>query len=143
MAEEKKKKKHTGRNVTIGVLAAAILGLFGWFNGGDGLGIGTGLGFNQPAPAQETGSPATPAETEPTHPGTEVGDPGEDELILTVRESTVLVNGEPVAAEDLESTLSKAYTDGVKVTLQDEGAIKATYDEVVSVLTQLDIPFEQ
>ena len=61
---------------------------------------------------------------------------------IVISESEITVNGTSVASGELEDFLTKNYADGVKVTVKDEGAIKATYDEVVSALNKLDISYE-
>ncbi|MGX8699206.1 MAG: hypothetical protein ACSW8F_04665, partial [bacterium] len=132
--------------VTLGVVAALILAFFGFGGQGLGLGGGNGIGFGT-----GTGDAAQPTPTEAAEPAaqeplpaeeTQEGDAGEAQLTLTVRESAFYLDGEEVSAEALEEAFTARYTEGVKVVLKDENAIKAAYDEAVSLLTRLDIPYE-
>lgn len=141
MAEEqKKKKKHTGRNVTIGVIAALLLSLGGWYGLGPG---GAGIiGGGEANTGSQTGGVA---ETEKQEPAGTVEEPdmSDDGIMqIVISESEIAINGTSIASGELEDFLTKNYADGVRVTVKDEGAIKATYDEVVSALNKLDISYE-
>lgn len=145
MAEEKKKKKHTGRNVTIGVAAALLLSLGGW------LGFGNGGGFGIPGftPGGSEANSGTGTQTVEPAPQTVAPEPDKEDqqmaddsiMSIVVAENTVTVNGTEVEAAGLEDFLRENYSDGVSVSLKDNGAIKATYDEVAAVLAKLDITF--
>lgn len=141
MAEEqKKKKKHTGRNVTIGVIAALLLSLGGWYGFGPG---GTGLiGGGEANTGAQSGG-ATAAEKQEPAGNVDETDMSDDGVMqIVVSESAITINGTAVASDELESFLEKNYADGVKVTVKDDSAIKATYDEVISALNKLDISYE-
>ena len=143
------KKKHTGRNVTIGAAAALLLLLGGYMGFGQGLGLGSGSTLlpNESATksdntqqailtnAPEAAVTEVPATQEPE------AEPENNTIVVSVQESRILIDGEEVSLTSLESALKGAVTDGKQVKLQDDHAIKATYDTVVSVLQKLDIPF--
>lgn len=134
MADNKKKKKHTGRNVTIGIVAALLLAFGGWY----GFGGGNGIGFGA------SGEAKTGNETAGVTEQNEDNIPAENDSVMNivVSESAVTVNGTEVASGEIEAFLKDNYAEGVKVTVKDNSAIKATYDEVISALNKLDIPFE-
>ena len=136
--EERKKRSHTGRNVAGGaavvVLLAALLGggRLGFGKGGDsGVLPETGNSTqSESAQAAQAEASQAPEET-PQAPG---------ELEIVVRENTILYRGEETDLAGLEEALLRDYAEGVKVTLTDDHAIKAAFDEVSALLDTLGIP---
>ena len=145
----KSKKKHTGRNVTIGAAAALLLLLGGYMGFGQGLGLGSGntLLPNQDASNADAAKQAIvtnvpePVTTEVPATQEPEAEPENNVIVISVQESKILIDGEEVSLVSLESALKGAVTDGKQVKLQDDHAIKATYDAVVAALQKLDIPF--
>lgn len=135
MANKEKKKKGKGGAVVAG--AAALLLLLGGgryaLGGGDGL-----LPFGGSGSAGQNSAPPTVQQEQPVQ-GNEAQSDGT--LTIVVSQDTITVNGETTSADDLEGVLGTTYAEGVTVELKDDQAIKATYDEVVSVLERLDIPY--
>ena len=64
-----------------------------------------------------------------------------DTTLLTVSESGITYAGNAVTQEGLRDALLASYQQGTTITLQDQQAIKADYDAVKAVLTELGIPF--
>ena len=150
--EEKKtrnKKKHTGRNVTIGATAALLLLLGGYMGFGQGLGLGAGNTIlpNESATKSDASTQAVvtsapePVVTEVPATQEPEAEPENNTIVISVSESKVLIDGEEVDLASIESALKGVVTDGKQVQLKDDHAIKATYDAVVSALQKLDIPF--
>ena len=137
--EKKSKNKHTGAKAAGGVLIAALLlGGGGYF----GLGIGNpngGLLPNQTQEAEDSGSVEKEAE-EVTEQKTEQE---EKVLKISVKESTILYQGKEVSLSELETVLLKDYKEGSTITLTDDHAIKASYDEVTALLSKLDLPYSE
>ena len=134
--EQKKKKSHTGRNVTItAVLLAALLG-----GGHFGLGIGRGgEGFlTQNSESAQTQTAAAEASAEPQAEETA---PDDGVLAITVQEDKLLYQGAEVSLTELEEALLRDYTPEKTVTLTDDHAIKAAYDEAAALLDKLGIPY--
>lgn len=163
MAKEEKKnkkEKHTGRNITVGVLAVILLSLAGWFGLGGGNGFGTGgsgqtgnagavpglvdTGSTGNEAAQPSGNEEqTQPEAQPAENPEETGNEAEAQLTVAVSEDKITVGGNDVAVEELESALRDAYDGTVPVVLSDDHAIKATYDAVKAALEKLDIPYSE
>lgn len=151
--------RRTGTAVGAGALTAAVLFLLG--KGGIGLGGGDGSGLQQgdgdakePVEITEQAPEAekTPVEElieepveEPEELPTEGAGEAEkaDDGILTVRvhEKEFYLDDEPMSPEALEEALLAAYTEEQTVILQDDSAIKATYDEAMRILEKLSIPY--
>lgn len=64
-----------------------------------------------------------------------------DATTLTVSESGIVYQGNIVTPDNLRDVLLTSYQQGTTITLQDQQAIKADYDAVKAVLTELGIPF--
>ena len=128
----KQKKKHTGAKVTAAtaVLLAALAG------GSFGIGRG-GLSLPRTQPSDTNGvimEPATAVENSFV--------PNEKTLNITVRNTDILYQGSTVTLEQLEASLLSDYkADEKEIVLQDDHAIKATYDEVAALLAKLSLPY--
>ena len=139
MNKKRKKKDHTGRNVTIG--AAAVLLLLA----GGTYGIGGGKSLKDLLP--EIGNAFLPAEssvqsasvTETPALEEQVKEEMEKVLKIVVSESRILYNETEVTIEELEEHLLRDYDDSTELHLQDDHAIKAEYDEVRALLDRLGI----
>ena len=152
MEEQKKtrsnnKKRHTARNATIGGAAALLLLLGGMFGLGKGFGLGPGASV-LPNESSGDASKAEQAVVETAAPETEqitaaptAEAEAEQPIVISVQESRILIDGKEITLDSLEETLKSAVTDGRPVRLDDDHAIKAAYDTVVTVLQKLDIPF--
>ena len=127
------KKKHTGRNVTIGAAALALLLLGGHF----GLNGGFGPGGPQALPGSQT----TPG-SQPTQAAQTKAPGKEDVLAIRVHEDQITLNDQTMDMAQLEKTLLERAGDGIAVELVDDQAIKAAYDEVTALLDRLDIPYQ-
>lgn len=141
------KKKHTARNATVGGAAVLLLLLGSWLGFGKGFGLGQGTSVlpNESAgeaPKAEQAVVETVAETEaPAAEPSLEAESEEQPIVISVKESKILIDGKEVTLDSLEETLKSVVTDGRKVRLDDDHAIKAAYDTVVSILQKLDIPF--
>ena len=137
--KKERKNKHTGAKAAGGVLIAALLlGGGGYF----GLGIGNpngGLLPNQTQEAENSGS----AEKEAEEVTDEKTEQEEKVLKISVKESTILYQGKEVSLSELETALLKDYKEGSTITLTDDHAIKASYDEVTALLSKLDLPYSE
>ena len=130
-----KRSRHTGAKVTGAAVIIAALLAGGHFGLGIGRGEGGALLPQQKAPAAQTA-----VEQQETVPA-EVA-PGEDGVLqITVREDGILYEGRAVTLEELENALLSDFKDGITVTLTDDHAIKAAYDEAATLLEQLSIPY--
>ncbi len=138
MAKERSnQRRHTGAKVT--AAAAVVIALLA--GGRYGLGIGRGEG-GALLPNQQ-GPQAAPQETavQETAAPTEEAAADESVLAVTVRESELLYNGASVSLAELEAALLADYKDGKTVTLTDDHAIKASFDEAAALLDRLSIPY--
>lgn len=136
MAKAENKKKN-GKGGAVAAGAAALLLLLGGgrlaLGGGDGL-----LPFGSGDAGEQSSTPPAVQE-EPVQQSGETQT--DNKLSIVVRQDAITVNGQETPADELEGVLTAAYADGVTVELKDDQAIKATYDEVVSTLERLDIPY--
>ena len=157
MEQERNKKSHTGRNVTItALLLAALLG-----GGHYGLGIGRGGGGEGLLPESgnstqsQTAQTAQTEQAEPEAPETadapeqepeaeEPGAPANDGVLeIAVKEDKLFYEGEETDLAALEQALLRDYVQGkTRVTLADDHAIKSAYDEVTALLDRLGITAE-
>lgn len=150
MGQEKSKKSHTGRNVTItALLLAALLG-----GGHYGLGIGKGGGGEGLLPESGNSTQSETAQTQQAEesqaPETqetaaeEAAAPEDDGVLsIVVREDKLLYEGEETDLAALEQALLRDYVQGkTRVTLADDHAIKSAYDEVTALLDRLGIKAE-
>ena len=123
-----KKNKHTGAKVTAAaaVLLAALAG--------GSFGISRG-GFHF-ADSQYAGTVMQPSETVEKASAQD-----ESILTITVQNSEILYRGEAVTLSQLEALLLSDYTEDKQIILQDDHAIKATFDEVSALLAKLSLPY--
>ncbi|MBQ7058041.1 MAG: hypothetical protein IJM83_01870 [Firmicutes bacterium] len=151
--KQKKRNRHTGAKTLGAVLVLAALMGGGYY----GLGIGQdviALPGVRPSQAesstvQETSQAsetqqeaATPAES--TAMESENPAKTEDDVLeIVIREDKIEYEGNELSLQELEEALLKDYTDQMTVTLTDDHAIKATYDEVTALLEKLTIPYTQ
>ena len=134
MDRSRKRKSHTGRNVTIGAAAALLLFAGGMYGLGGGKGLLPGKG-DALLPEPTAAVQAAPAEEQPAT----VEEKTEKILEIVVEESKILYNGLEVSVGELEEHLLKDFDDSAELKLIDDHAIKAGYDEVQSLLDRLGI----
>ena len=131
MANERKRKKHTGAKVTAAtavLLAALAGGSFGFRQ--SGLNI-PGVQNNDkkgPSVQESIVTEQTSAQDDGT-------------LTVTVRNSDILYRGSEVTLSQLETLLLSDYTAEKQIILQDDHAIKSTFDEVTALLAKLSMPY--
>ena len=153
MANERQSKRgHPVRNTGIAaVLLALLLGGgrygFGIGRGGEGFLTQTGNSTKPETASQTTQSqPAAKPETQETAPETTPEAPSEETddgvLEILVREDRIYYEGEELDLAGLEEALLRDYGEGKRVTLTDDHAIKAAFDEVSALLGRLEIPTE-
>ena len=141
--EKKQKKKGHGGAAAAGIAALLLLSAGGYFGFGGGRGGGEGDSLlPNTAPDAEAASEIV-ATAAPEPAATEAAaDSGEaDTVVIAVRENEISVGGAAVDASELEALLREKLSDGTAVVLRDEHAIKASYDEVTSILDRLDIAY--
>ena len=131
MANERKRKRHTGAKVTAAtavLLAALAGGSFGFRH--SGLTIPGVQNNDRKGPsAQESIVPEqAPAQDDGT-------------LTVTVRNSGIMYRGVEVTLTQLETLLLSNYTAEKQIILQDDHAIKSTFDEVTALLAKLSMPY--
>ena len=160
--KEPKKKKHTGRNITAGVIAALLLSMGGYFGLGPGQGMLTGQGNQQSSGAQtsqtqEQGESSKEESTIEVSIGDEKEDskkedsPEEGVFAITVQDK-IVADGKEMDLATLESYLSETFLTGdnaaknlqeMTIKVKDDKAIKSTYDEVLSLLGRLDLAYTE
>lgn len=141
--EMPKKNRHTGAKVTGGAGAVVILALlFGGLGRGGGNGIlpgGNGSEF-----LSETGSKIEQKVDEATdfvQDTLNLGEKDDGVLSIVVKGDTIIYEGKEVSSSALEEALTGDYKDGVTVSLEDDHAIKGTYDEVTAILDKIGISY--
>ena len=65
------------------------------------------------------------------------------DYVIIVSEDGISYNGKQVTLEELEELLRSDYTGKESFAVEDDYAIKSTYDEVISILTGLEIPYSE
>ena len=140
MAREEGKEKHTGRKVVGAAVILALLGGGGYFGFGIGNPNGGFLPVNGTTAVQQQTQAETPAPStqEITQAPTEA-----TSLKITVQESKILYQGKEVTIAELETQLLKDFKEGKEITLTDDHAIKAVYDEVEALLGRLNLKFQK
>ena len=134
--------KHTGAKT--GIAAAVILALLG----GGYFGFGGGKGVLNPSGQEGEGSSAPQTVIESVS-DTEIETPTlteeekDDVLKIVITETGIQYEGSDVSVTELEEALLKDYQEGLNVTVKDDHAIKATYDEVTALLSKLNISFTE
>lgn len=141
--ENGKRKSHAGRNTAVAavILAALLGGHYGLGIGRGGEGLLTQSGESARPETEQTAVTETAPPAEPT-PEAEPEATDDGRLEIVVREDQILYEGEAVDLTALEEALLRDYAEGVTVTLTDDHAIMATYDEVAALLASLNIPTE-
>lgn len=133
-----------GKAAAAVVLAALLLG------GGGYYGIsGNGMGFlpdhagiieeDTQASKQNESDTEKTEETE----ATTTEEKQEEAISIVVKEGTVLYQGSEIKTTAFEETLLKDYREGIKITLKDDHAVKATYDEIKAVLDRLGYTYTE
>ena len=144
MAEQKEKKKSRGGAVAGGAAALALAAYLLLGTPGLDIGLGNGGGLlpgsgNAPAQEQSVGengaqTEAAPAEQDGLRDGT---------LTILIREDGIEYEGESVTAEELQTLLERDYAEGeTAIEVVDDHAIKADYDGVIALLSDLSLPYE-
>lgn len=166
--QEPKKKRHTGRNITIGVIVALLLSTGGYYGLGPGQGNLPFIGGNdsqKEAPANNEQSEAQQSSTgEDATSSNAIGEGGsgnskeeiaqaEDGVFLiTVSEDKIIVDGRAMDEKTLEDYLSETFVTGDKaaenlqelsIKVKDDKAIKSTYDAVIAILNKMDLSFTE
>lgn len=130
------KKRHPVRNTAAGVGVVAVLALL--LGGRYGLGFGRGSGGEGLLPAEN--APQSAPQAEETAPAQAAED---GVLTVTVREDGLYYEGASVSISELEAALLSDYKDGLRVELEDDHALKGTYDEVAALLQKLAIDYTE
>lgn len=136
MEKREKKKGGAGGKLAGAALILALLSGGGYF----GLGIGNpsgGLipGFNTP--------PETTAAVKETTVAATANPEAEKTIRITVKEDKLLYNGKEMDIKAIQETILKDYGQEKKVVLVDDHGVKAVYDSLTTLLTQLNIPFDK
>ena len=155
--ESVKQKKTKKRGV--GGLAA-VLAALALLGGGAGLGLGGGFGLGNDAPgegqsgadnaqivvSEPSSEKSGPAVSTPAVPSAIPEAPEEDtrqDRHIVISEDSILYEGEELDLAQLEDILLGEYQDGMTVYLQDDHAIKSTYDDVAALLLKLGIEAQE
>lgn len=131
MANQRKKKRHAGAKATAAtavLLAALAGGSYGFRHSG----------LNIPG-VQNNDKKSSSVQEESIPEQAPVQDEGT--LTVTVRNSDILYRGSEVTLTQLETLLVADYTAEKQIILQDDHAIKATFDEVTALLAKLSMPY--
>ena len=148
---KKKKNRHTGAKTAAAIVVLAALMGGGYY----GLGIGqdlitlpgvvpsqaessavheTSQASEKPQEASTIAESALPESQNPAK--------SEDDILeIVIREDKIEYEGNVITLQELEEALLSDYTEEMNVTLTDDHAIKATYDEVTALLEKLSIPY--
>ncbi len=136
------KKGHPVRNTAIAAALVAMLIGGGRLGAGLGKSVGESMFLNQGKEPENTGTAQTET-VQQEQPSPETAETPDDGVLeIVVREDAVLYEGEQTDLAGLEAALLRDYADGVRVTLTDDHAIKAAYDEVAALLSTLGIEAE-
>jgi hypothetical protein len=150
-----KKKRHGVRNTVLGAAVLAVLAWLAAHFGGLGLGNGFGLGGTgdgqqvQATAEQTDGSQAASASA--TEADTQVSSTEESsteqeltEIAIRISEEEIYVGTESYEnADALKTYILSVYEEGITLSLKDDHAVKATYDEVKQMLEALGYPFTE
>ena len=131
MANQRNKKRHAGAKATAAtaiLLAALAGGSYGFRHSG----------LNIPG-VQNNDKKGSPVQESTVTEQASVQDDGT--LIVTVRNADILYRGSEVSLSQLETLLLSDYTAEKQIILQDDHAIKATFDEVTALLAKLSMPY--
>ena len=131
MANERKRKRHTGAKVTAAtavLLAALAGGSFGFRQSG----------WNIPGVQNNDKKGSAIQENSVTEQAPTQND---RILIVTVRNSGILYQGSEVTLSELEALLLSNYTVEKQIILEDDHAIKSAFDEVTALLAKLSMPY--
>ena len=145
MAKEKDVKRSEakrgggGKTVAAVAIAALLLGGGGYYGlSGDGMGILPDHGFDPGSPdVITTAEPASDVTT------TEASEKQDNVLSIRVAEEKVYYEGEEIAVTAFEEAILKDYRDGLAIKLEDDHAVKATYDQIKAVLDRLGYKYTE
>lgn len=137
--EERPERGRRRRGGATGIAAGAVaLLLLG------GVGYGTN-GFRDTSAIKDTASDIQSAivsvadRTEQNKPAVS----SRYDYVIIVSEDGISYNGKQVTPEELEELLRSDYTGKESFAVEDDYAIKSTYDEVISILAGLEIPYSE
>lgn len=139
---KKKRRKHRGffrffRSLLFLLLITMIALIVLSFTGV----LGNGIRTQAESTFQNLIGQSGTADTDKSLPSVSQAPNADEAALLTVSESGVTYQGKPIALEDLRNALLTGYQEGTAITLLDHQAIKADYDAVKAILTELGIPF--
>ncbi|MBR3036708.1 MAG: hypothetical protein IKI54_05405 [Lachnospiraceae bacterium] len=133
------KKGGGGKTVAAVAIAALLLGGGGYYGlSGDGMGF-----LPNHSGVVDPGSPDVITTAEPASDVTTKSEQDEKEISIRIQENELYYRGETVSLEAFEEKILKDYKDGMTITLQDDHAVKASYDAVKAVLDRLGYPYQE
>jgi hypothetical protein len=153
--QNSKKKRHRARNTVLGAAVLAVLAWlaahFGGLGLGDGFGLGgTGDGQQVQATAEQTDEsqtePVSDAEDTTQTSNTEEPETEQEltEIAIRIFEEEICVGAASYEnADALKTYILSVYEDGIAISLKDDHAVKATYDEVKQMLEELGYPYTE
>ncbi len=145
--EHREKRRRGGRLRGAGLALAAALAVL--LFGGAGFGIGRGIaGFSARSASAATARDDVPAQSaKAQESAAEDGDnaAGETRLTVRVKDESIYYMGVSVTPQQLREKLLADFDadSGERIALEDDGAIKAAYDEACGVLDELGIPYDE
>ena len=138
------KKGGGGKTVAAVAVAALLLGGGGYYGlTGDGMGF---LPNHEGIVMPSSADPADPAVITTAEPAEDITTKHEEEtegIAVRVYEDKIYYNGEELTLQAFEETLLKDYREGIEISLQDDHAVKASYDAVKAVLDKLNYKYTE
>ena len=169
--KKEKQKKHTGRNVAIGVIAALLLSTGGYYGLGPGQGDLPFIGGNNESSVPGIEQTQNQNDSQQSEAGDSsivehmIGDESgngnskEDSnaaedgvFLITVSQDKIIVDGREMDEKTLEDYLSDTFVTGenaqenmttLSIKVKDDKAIKSTYDAVTALLAKLDLSYTE
>ena len=131
-----------GKTAVAVAVAALLLGGGGYYGlSGDGMGVlpdHQGLDPFSPQVSTEATQPEVTTEA-PTE-----NDQKQDSVIeITVSEGKIIYEGAEIELVAFEDAILKDYKEGMSITLKDDHAVKASYDEIKTVLDKLGYKYTE